>query len=64
MRQRNYKMNNPSSALIVEDHHFNLDVITDIAIRERLNPGKGLIWALLVSFFLWLFLGISLFILL
>jgi hypothetical protein len=58
------KMNNPDRALMVEDHHSNLDWISIMAMKERLNPGRGSIWALLISFLLWFITGIILFVLL
>ena len=52
-------MNNQDSVLIVDDDSFALDLIADtFAKRERLYPGTGLIWGLLISVFLWLILGI------
>jgi len=52
-------MNNQDSVLIVDDDNITQDLIEDIfAKRERLYPGMGLIWGLLISIFLWLILGI------
>jgi len=52
-------MNNQDSVLIVDDDSFTLDLIADtFAKRERLYPGTGFIWGLLISVFLWLILGI------
>ena len=52
-------MTNQDSLLIVDDDSFALDLIADtFAEGERLYPGTGLIWGLLISVFLWLILGI------
>jgi hypothetical protein len=53
-------MNNPERALMVEDQHSNPDWIPIMAMKERLNPGRGSMWALLISFLLWFSVGIIL----
>ncbi len=45
---------------MVEDQHSNPDWIPIMAMKERLNPGRGSMWALLISFLLWFSVGIIL----
>lgn len=47
--------------VIYSDGSSTLDCIADsITMKDRLNPGAGLIWGLIISFFLLLFMGVLL----